>query len=50
MSLGKYVSACRDQLTELKDSLSVEDLPALATDYGIMIRDGWVEWLIYLPL
>lgn len=46
MSLGKYVSSCRDQIAELKDSLSTDELKALALDYGALVSSK--EWHIWL--
>lgn len=45
MSLGNYVSACRNLIWELKNSLSSEDIQALAADYAALLSKEWVHWL-----
>lgn len=45
MSLKNYASACKDQLTELKSSLSQADIKELAEDYACLLNQQWVDWL-----
>lgn len=44
MALEKYISACRKQLRELKESLSDEDRELLYDDCMRLERRGWQWW------